>query len=295
MQAFKKEDFHMGFKLNYNSDLWEEIVPVPKNTLQLFITNQCNLRCRGCFYKHKLNQDEMSFIEYQVYLNTYSQFIKKIILLGGEPTLHSELPRMVAYNQDCGFPTTIYTNGYNLKILESLDLTNIKIRVGVYGAYKSEKPLIKIPKTSLPITLVYMLRKNNVCELLETSKLAQDYNCSKFYISSIRDIAKTHDFWKDTKETISPYKYAEIIQDFIINYQGNLSEIHIARRGVLETELTSDELKTCRFGNIFPDGEKIICPLDISNKITVPELKFNSVPCNKRGCLLQKIILRRKA
>lgn len=284
----------MGLKLNYKSDIWEEIVPVPKNTLQLFITNKCNLRCKGCFYKHKLNQDEMSFSEYQTYINAYLPTAEKIILLGGEPTLHPDLPRMIACNQNCRLPTTIYTNGSNLKILEDLDLTNVEVRVGIYGAYKSEKPLINIPKPFFPITMVYMLRKDNVCELLEASKLLQDYNCRKFYVSSIRDIAQTHDFWKDTEETISPYSYAEIINIFINDYQGDLSEIHLARRGVLETELTTDEVKTCRFGNIFPDGEKIICPLDISNRITVPELKFNSVPCNKKGCLLQKIVLKHK-
>ena len=285
--------------LNYDTALWEEIPSIPRNTLQLFITNECNMRCRGCFYKHKLvlhgtDSDRMGFDDYKAYVDTYSPTVGKIILLGGEPTLHPDLSRMIEYNRNSGLPTTIYTNGSNLKAQENTNLTGVEIRVGVYGFEKSEKPLMKIPRTNLPITVVYMLRKNNVCELEETSRMAEDYNCHKFYISSIRDIAQTRDFWKDTEQTVSPYEYAGIIQKFVDNYKGNMSELHLARRGVLETGLTPSEVKTCRFGNVFPDGEKIICPFDISNRITVPELKFNSVPCNKRGCLLQKIVLRRK-
>ena len=104
--------------------------------------------------------------------------------------------------------------------------------------------------------------------------MAEEYNCRRFYISSIRDIARTHDFWKDTRQTVSPRVYAGIIRKFIGGYTGNMAEIHIARRGILGTGLASPEVKTCRFGNIFPDGEKIICPFDISSRITVPELKL---------------------
>jgi hypothetical protein len=84
------------------------------------------------------------------------------------------------------------------------------------------------------------------------------------------------------------------VQDFVNNYQGNLPQIHIAKRGVLETEVEYPIVNKCRFGNIFPNGDKIICPLDISLNKTVPELKFGEVECNKRGCILQKIVLRRK-
>jgi MoaA/NifB/PqqE/SkfB family radical SAM enzyme len=292
-------------KLKYDTSIWEEVIPSPKNTLQLFITNKCNLRCRGCFYAHKLDsKEEMAFSDYQRSIWTYYQNVSKIILLGGEPTLHPDLPKIIAFNQNLFLPTTIYTNGINLKILNGIDLSDIDIRVGVYGSHKSEKPLDKV-STLLPITIVYMLRKDNVEELLKTAKLAEEnYNCRKFYVSSIRDITQTHDFWKDTPETLSPQEYAGIVQEFLNQYQGNLSEIHIARRGVIEPNKQINPTKRssasslvtrCRFGNIFPNGEKIICPFDISNQITVPELKFDySIPCNKRGCLLQKIVLKRK-
>lgn len=267
----------------------------PVNTLQLFITNRCNLRCKGCFYEHKLGKEEMSFEEYRVYVNKYKDDVKKIILLGGEPTKHNELGRMIEFNSNIGLKTTVYTNGFDLKRLEDMDITGVTIRVGVYGSISSEKPLSRVPRTKLPLDMVYMLRKDNVGELKEVARIAEnEFDCRGFYISSIRDIAVTHDFWKDTDETLPLNEYCRVIQDFVDDYSGKIKKLNISRRGVLYTENTDDSVNCCRFGNIFPDGEKIICPFDISKKIISGELVFGKRQCNKNSsCLLRKIVLER--
>ena len=145
------------------------------------------------------------------------------------------------------------------------------------------------------MTIVYMLRKDNLSELIETAKIAEnDFNCKGFYISSIKDIAKTNNFWIDTPETISPEEYFEVVQKFVDNYRGKILVLHISNRGIIKTE-DSNKTYSCRFGNIFPDGEKIICPFDISRKITTDNLIFNKRYCNKdNSCLLQKTVLKRR-
>jgi len=237
----------------------------------------------------------MSLEEYKDYLQKYKGKVKKVILLGGEPTKHQNLGEMIRFNQSLELKTTIYTNGFNLEILEDIDLNDVCIRLGVYGSYSSEKPISKIKRAKIPLEIVYMLRKNNVKELMETSRIAErEFDCKGFYISSIRDIAQTHDYWKDTNETLSLDKYATIIQKFIDNYTGGIKKIHLSRRGVLYTDKTDDSTNCCRFGNLFPGGEKIICPFDISKKILSPDLVFNERQCNKNSsCLLRKIVLKR--
>ncbi len=282
--------------LRYDPRRWVVKKTAPFNTLQLFITNRCNYRCRGCFYQHKLGQTQMSLGQYRDYIWKYLPQVQKVILLGGEPTLHPDLPAMIKFNQQNGLLTTIYSNGFNLKILQSLNLKGVKIRVGVYGAYGSEKPLSRVPKTDLPLTIVYMLRRDNVLELFASALMAEkNFNCQGFYISSIRDIEATQDYWEDTPETIPLDEYAQIIQNFVDNYQGHLSKIHLATRGVLITKNNDfSKICHCRFGNIFPDEEKIICPLDISKKLVCPELIFNQRTCTKHyKCILQKIVLER--
>lgn len=281
--------------LSYDQSVWEEITPKPVNTLQLFITNKCNLRCKACFYAHKLGKEELSFEDYKQTLSKYVNVIKKIILLGGEPTMHKDINRMISFNTKLGLKTTIYTNGFNLNVLKKADPSKTTIRIGVYGAELSEKPLEDVPSVNFPVTVVYMLRKDNVKELMKTAKMAEErFNCKGFYISSIRDVTATQNYWEDTKETLSLDKYFKTIQNFINNYKGSIQKIHIARRGVIATKNKSSILNKCRFGNIFPDRRKIICPLDISKKDYTSNLLFNKRLCNKnKECILQKIILRK--
>ena len=285
------------FILKYDTNKWVEKYPSPLDTLQLFITNKCNLRCKNCFYNHKLGNDQMPLQNYKSYVIKYLADIKKVILLGGEPTLHQDLLSMINFNNQMGIKTTIYSNGFNLKVLENINLDNIQIRIGVYGSYSGEKPLLKVEKTRLPLTIVYMLRRDNIGELLETAKMAEEnFNCNGFYISSIRDIAITGDYWKDTSETIPVNEYAQIIQKFINDYSGSIKKIHIATRGIIITDKENfTQLHKCRFGNIFPDQEKIICPLDICKRILTKELIFNQRDCTKHHkCILQKIVLEHK-
>jgi MoaA/NifB/PqqE/SkfB family radical SAM enzyme len=287
------------FILDYDKEKWEEKITQPVNTLQLFITNRCNLRCRGCFYKHKLGSKEISLEEYKKYIDEYKDKVQKIILLGGEPTLHKNLKEMIDYNNSLNLKTTVYTNGVNLNALEKANLSKTTVRIGVYGSTKSEKPLFTIKKTPLKVMIVYMLRKDNIDQLEETAKMAEKFNCEDFYISSIRDIHETKSYWIDTPETIPFEEYFKIIQSFVNNYTGKIKRIHISRRAVIKTKNQEKYplQEKCRFGNLFPTGEKIICPFDISLSKTSDKLIFNERMCNKNtgcGCILQKIVLERK-
>ncbi|MEK6816931.1 MAG: radical SAM protein, partial [Nanoarchaeota archaeon] len=131
--------------LRYDESKWEEVPAKIVNTLQLFITNRCNLRCKACFYAHNLGKQDMTLEQYKNNVMEYKDKIKKVILLGGEPTLHPGMEEMIEFNRKLGLKTTIYTNGAQIKRLEFFDLSNVEIRVGVYGSQSSEKPLSKVP------------------------------------------------------------------------------------------------------------------------------------------------------
>lgn len=293
--------------LIYDSAKYKEVPTIPLNTLQVFITDRCNLRCDGCFYAHNLGRDEMSLGEYKQHVNNYLGTIDRVTLLGGEPTLHKNLSDMLRFNLENKVKSTIYTNGKRLKDLENIGaeiLDNTSIRFGVYGFSSGERPLTNVQRTKLPITMVYMLRKNNIAELMQVALAAEtDFNCKGFYISSIREIGVSGSFWRDSKDTIPLNDYFQIVQDFVANYEGNL-DLHIARRGVIKSRFDVDVAdgdddsacsrpNKCRFGNIFPDEKKIICPFDISKKLYSPKLVFNQRKCNKnKNCLLTKIVLK---
>lgn len=281
--------------LTYDPLKWEEVIVPPLNTLQLFITNRCDLSCHDCFYKSRLGQGDMSFDDYKRHIEDHFDLIKKVVLLGGEPTLHPDIPSMIGYNNHLGLKTTVYTNGNNLNMFTSIDLSQTSIRVSVYGTNSKEKSIKNLLcKPHLPLVLVYMLNRDNISELLPAVKIAEGMGFKKVFISSIRDIARSGDYWKETNKTLPLIDYAHVIQNFVDTYSGNL-ELHMSRRGVLRTiRLGEIFVNECRFGNIFPNGDKIICPFDICKNIKTAKLTFNQRKCNKNPeCLLRKIVLKR--
>jgi sulfatase maturation enzyme AslB (radical SAM superfamily) len=279
--------------LKYDKTKWKEVPVAEVNTLQLFITNKCNLRCKACFNKHNLGKGEMTVGEYLGHVSKYKDEIRKIVLMGGEPTLFKQLPAIIAINQSLGLKTTIYTNGANLEILEGINTDRVKVRVGVMGAYSSEKPLSMVHRTKLPLEVVYMVRADNTKEIMAAAKMAEkEFNCKTFFISSIRDIADTESYWEDNEGTVPNEEYFEIVQDFLEEYKGNLN-IDISKRAVMKSKYEG-AAKTCRFGNIFPDGSKIQCPFDIALKKECKELQFGKRKCrHDELCILRKISLRK--
>lgn len=282
--------------LRIDEQKYKYLYTYPCNTLQIFITNRCNLRCKACFNEKNLGTGDMSFDEYQNIVQFYHKDISKIILLGGEPTMHDEIEHMIEYNQQYGLKTTIYTNGWNLNRFSNISFENVDVRLGVYGYETTEKPLLpildKYSNIDIPITLAFMMRKDNVDELYKVSTAANSLKCENLFISSIRDISKTGNYWVDSKETIPLPDYFSNVQSFLDSYKEKMT-LHIARRGIIVTKFDKDQIMVdcCRFGNIFPDGKIITCPFDVSLNRVNQAVLFGK-KCNKSTtCLLQKIRL----
>ncbi len=93
-------------------------VSFSKNAVNVFfhILTRCNLNCRHCYInpeQHGCNRLSLETIKN--WLDQFSPQKKKanVIFLGGEPTLHPELPAAVAYAKKAGYRSvTIDTNGY---------------------------------------------------------------------------------------------------------------------------------------------------------------------------------------
>ncbi len=290
-----------NFLLRYDEEKWREEAVDPENTLQIFITDKCNLRCPECFYGQWLGSYEMDLETYKAHVLNYVGQIKKITLLGGEPTLHKQLADIVRFNASMGFKTTVYTNGIRIDRLDEVFADPalagmVSIRIGVHGLTISDKPLRDVPKTKLPVTVVYMVAEYNKHELMAAARFAEEnFNCQGFFISSIREIEKTGSYWLDTAKTIPISNYARIVQAFVDNYHGSIPKLHLSTRGVIITAKQDfSKVTRCRFGSILRDGSKIIAPFDISINRTSPELAFDKQECLRHSkCVLQKVVLQR--
>jgi MoaA/NifB/PqqE/SkfB family radical SAM enzyme len=87
--------------------------------LFLVITNQCNGRCRICNYWQHPAPTHLSldFIQRHVIPIVKRHRIRLVIITGGEPTLHPELPQIARDLKQTGATITIITNGSNLDTL----------------------------------------------------------------------------------------------------------------------------------------------------------------------------------
>lgn len=267
-----------------------------RNTLQIFITNSCNLNCSGCFAKAVI-ENSNEHISVEEYEKTIKDFIgkggKQINMLGGEPLTHPRLDKLISINKSFGLKTTIYTNGYLLDRYSKEDFDDVKLRVSLYCKSGKVKSIDSLPKTKIPFDVCYMISKNtNVNELLESAThLEKNYNCGVFFISSIRELNnENEEFFEDTDLSMNVLDYKKLVHEFLNEYNGNMG-IHISKRGVFESTKNLPETK-CNFANYFIGGKIIQCPYDVVNLKYQNDYSFGVRHCQHNNtCLMSKIIL----
>ncbi|MBT3398318.1 radical SAM protein [archaeon] len=270
-----------------------------RNTLQMFITNDCDLRCRGCFARNIIGEDKKN-MSLEEYLKTIEIFLKKggkqINLLGGEPLLHPELKGMIGINRKRGLKTTIYTNGSFLGRYVPTDFTDAKLRVSLYCKSGAAKSAESLPTTGIPFDANFMVSGNtDLGELLGSAEYVEkNHGCKTFFISSIRELDNPRkEFFDDTEITMPVLKYKELVHQFLEEYTGDMA-IHVSKRGVFESTTTAADNK-CRFSNYFIGGKIIQCPYDVVNLKFQPDYDFGERHCQQNNsCLMSKIILKPK-
>ncbi len=101
----------------------------------------CNLRCPFCYNKNLvLNPEEMSTIpetRIEDYLKSNKKWIDGIVITGGEPTLHQDLPSLCERLKGMGLEVKLDTNGTNPTMARGL----IEKRLIDYVALDVKAPL----------------------------------------------------------------------------------------------------------------------------------------------------------
>jgi len=281
--------------------LWNKYEELPlerRNTLQIFITGRCNLKCKGCFARRAM-EDNCGDISLKEYKEAVFAFLEKggrqINILGGEPLLHPELRKILDINRENKIKTTIYTNGYFLKNYTKKDFEGIKLRISLCSQEMQDKQIKKLPITDIPFDANFMIsKKTTLKELLDCANYVEkNYNSKVFFIFSMRELDNPRqEFFDDTDNTMPVIAYKELVHKFLEEYDGNMN-IHISKRGVFESTKTLPDTK-CRFANYFIGGKIIQCPYEVVNLKFQKDYEFNCRDCQQNNtCLMSKIILKR--
>ncbi len=106
----------------------------------------CNFRCPYCHNPELVDEtidQEISSEHLLDFLKTRQGLLDGVVITGGEPTMHQDLPELIKSIKDLGFLVKLDSNGTNPAMLEQL----IKDRLVDYLAMDIKSPLSKYSQT----------------------------------------------------------------------------------------------------------------------------------------------------
>ena len=102
------------------SFLKNSLIDYPGHIASVVFTNGCNWNCWYCQNKGILNSEVDKTDELFNFLRERVGFIDGVVVCGGEPTIHPDLPKFISKIKDLGFDVKLDTNGTNPDLLQYL-------------------------------------------------------------------------------------------------------------------------------------------------------------------------------
>lgn len=302
----------------------KKTVSFSKNAINIFfhILTACNLKCRHCYINRKQHGENTLPIDtIESWLKVFTGKSKKtnIIFLGGEPTLHPQLPQAVKSARSMGYQSiTIDTNGYLFNdILDKIGTEDIDfISFSLDGATSETNDYLrgkgsydtciagigKARDKGFNTSLIYTVSSANIHEISMMPALIEKLGVNRFFIQVIGIRGKS----ADTEDDIHQLSKA--------NWLNTIPSVaqKIAESGIMVTYpkvfLNKGDVFECaaRVAEnyfIFPNGRVYQCPLceDFSlhsmrfennrlietDKINEKDLFQLNIP---EGCVMNKLI-----
>jgi pyruvate formate lyase activating enzyme len=118
------------------------VIDFPNRIASVLFTPGCNLRCPYCHNWRIVLEPKPPFLNDEVTLKILEErkrFVDAVVVTGGEPTIHKELPKFLKRLKEGGFTVKLDTNGLNHSALEEclpfVDYValDVKTSLGKYG------------------------------------------------------------------------------------------------------------------------------------------------------------------
>jgi len=286
------------------------------------ILTACNLSCRHCYINKEQHGVEMlSREQMEKWMTLFADPGKKtnLIFLGGEPTLHPDLPFAIKKAKELGFFVTVDSNGFLFHdLLEkttpdlvdflsfSLDgpdaTTNDPIRgTGVFEVCVAniERAVAK----GFNVSVIYTVSKKNLHALAGMVPLLRRLKVKKFFIQVIG--LRGNSAQNDNGETMQVSREQWLANVPEVARQAAEKGIHVTYPQVF---LGPDETFECA-GNvsenffIFPNGRVYQCPLCEDHPINAYRIEDDRLVKNEgltegrffrlnivEGCVMNKLL-----
>ncbi len=117
------------------------LIDFPGKIATVVFTNGCNWNCWYCQNNKILTETRDISEEFFEYLESRRGWIDGVVVCGGEPTIHRDLPQFCRRIKDLGFAVKLDTNGTNPELIAELLDNNLVD----YIAMDIKAPLEKLP------------------------------------------------------------------------------------------------------------------------------------------------------
>ncbi len=97
------------------------LVDYPNRVASVLFTPGCNLRCPYCHNWRIVVDPKPPFLNEEATLKILEgrkKYVDAVVVTGGEPTIHKELPKFLRRLKEKGFMVKLDTNGLNPRVLE---------------------------------------------------------------------------------------------------------------------------------------------------------------------------------
>src|SRR3990172_8323703 len=97
------------------------LIDYPNKVASVLFTPGCNLRCPFCHNWRIVADPKPPFLQEAAALEILEKrkkYVDAVVVTGGEPTMHKELPKFLAKLKERGFEVKLDTNGFYPEVLE---------------------------------------------------------------------------------------------------------------------------------------------------------------------------------
>lgn len=249
--------------------------------LYLLLNTDCNLNCNFCIRGKSLTHDylELNSLKYVLQTNDFSNY--HLLITGGEPTLHPNLPLIISLCQSHFRGISINTNGINSSWVEKCENKHFHVQISLDGTEHFHNQLRgngKIDVFSKIISTIDLLNKYNISYNISTTVGKNNYDNVKILCHQISTMHNLK-YWKVSP--ILPFgcadksKVLSIIQwNDLVSYLLDNAEVRLNIKRLFDFDLLDKYMEYNPDNSRFPKSN---CG-DVKYKIYVyPD--FTVYPC----------------
>ena len=237
----------------------------------LFLTNQCNLKCKYCFVSK--NKETMSFETYKKAIQDYKERVRNITFFGGEPLLcFDRIKEIIAYNEKnkWDFTYNLNTNALLLKdeILDYCLEKKMLLNVSLDGNKKSNiknrcneeqfNEILNNIKTAIKrngnVVVNYVIDPSNVEDYFEGIKFLVEQGIKEICLMINYEAIwkkKDIDIFREQNNKVIDYLVTEQKKTKIHPIDSKVNAI-VARKDVVKCNFGNDNLIVSTKGEYYP-------------------------------------------